>query len=236
MERLKRWLARHYIASLLGSFFLLTVVVMLSFIEVRHLFPGFGTEYLTTGFQFLAAVLAGLSSSIAVIYVANLQNKAQREFLLTQELHERERLLLGFYIDKIKEFEDRHRQFISYSTELIHNAHEMTGLELKGAFSQITDSLVLVYRYHHVFRHMELDEQWSKLGEQVGKLHQFFTEATSKQEGGARTVDLGQEFKDQFYLPITAYISTISDQLLLYQEKRIVGLLDMDTGDLFTSR
>lgn len=102
MEKVRKWLARHYIMSLLGSFFLLTVAVILSFIEARHLFPNFGTEYLTTGFQFFAAVLAGLSSSIAVIYVANLQNKAQREFLLTQELHERERLLLGFHIDKIK--------------------------------------------------------------------------------------------------------------------------------------
>lgn len=111
----------------------------------------------------------------------------------------------------------------------------MTEVELKHAFSQITDSLVLVYRYHHVFRHMKLADQWSKLGEQIGKLHQFFTEVASQQNKGDMADDLGQDFKYQFYLPITAYVSSISDQLLLYQEKQIEDLLSLDSVNLFRS-
>lgn len=227
-KKIKKWIATHYIISLMGLFCCLTVLVVIAFIELKHFFPNFETDYLTTGFQFVATLMAGLSSSIAVIHVANLQNKVQKEFLITQELNERERMMIHFYIDKISEFEEKHKHFISLSAQFIHQSPQLTGAELRTYFTNIMDSLVLVYRYQHVFRHMDLQEKWQKLEEMTGKLQIFFLGEAKRIDEDCPNPTIGQDYRNQFYLELTTAISAISDRLLLYQEERIEHLLELN--------
>ncbi|MCW6662695.1 hypothetical protein NHG23_02175 [Aerococcaceae bacterium NML190073] len=225
IKNMKLWIARHYVSTLLTFFFAVTAAIMLMIVVMEMYFPTLRVDYLNTCAQFLAALLGGLCSSIVVIYASNLQNKVQKKFISKQEENERERMLLTFYIDKIKEFEQKHKTFITLSNEFIQNSSRMRKQEIKTYFNQIRDELVLIHRFKYIFKHVELTEEWQTLSIYVTSLHDFFVTEAAKIDKEQQNPNLNLDFKDQHYFKITRLISEMSNKLLEYQSDKILNLI-----------
>lgn len=220
LNKIKLWLIKHYVISIISLIVIITILII--YLQL-HL-PYLKNEQLNLSLQFLSAIIGASFSSIIVIYVANIQNNIQKQFLITQENNERERMLLNFYIEKIEDFEIKHKNYINNSNTFIQLVKNMSNEEIKTYFQKIRDEIILIYRFRHIFKNITDENDWEELKTIISSIHNFFSEEAKNIDNNIKNSKLGIIFKEEYYLKSTTIISSIANKLLNFQEDKILNL------------
>lgn len=214
---------RSILVLILIIMFLQMVFVGIVMLGHRYVLP-IEEEDLPILLSALTGLIASAIGGGVIIYISHLQQEAQNQFFLEHEANEKKRLFLQLYFQKVDEFVSSQKKWIRTSDFLIKKEEELVEKEKKWYFREVWDSLVLIYRFHHIFLDKDIEMLWAKLELLLKSFEAWLQEKMPFIDKGEKKVKLGEEYYRKYYLPFQMILNDLTSFMMEEQKKKILEL------------